>query len=103
MKSKVVIEADKVFKAFGERPVIKDFSLRIRRGDRIGLDRRLLAMVSAYLGVLPVITEADFFCSFPSQERQEMNPPLPRHLSVWDWMWSMPSAPGWMKPPTASW
>ena len=31
---------------------------------RIGLDRRLLAMAAAYLGVLPVISEADFFCSF---------------------------------------
>ncbi len=32
---------------------------------RIALDRRVLAMAAAYLGVLPVITEADFFCSFP--------------------------------------
>lgn len=32
---------------------------------RVGLDRRLIAMISAYLGVLPVISEADFYCSFP--------------------------------------
>jgi hypothetical protein len=34
---------------------------------RIALDRRMLSMVSAYLGVLPVITEADFYASFPTQ------------------------------------
>ena len=35
--SKAVIEADRVSKSFGERPIIRDFSLRIQRGDRIGL------------------------------------------------------------------
>jgi ATP-binding cassette subfamily F protein uup len=37
VKTKVVIDADKVTKRFGERAVIKDFSLRITRGDRIGV------------------------------------------------------------------
>jgi ATP-binding cassette subfamily F protein uup len=36
-KSKTVIDADKVAKAYGERVIIRDFSLRIQRGDRIGL------------------------------------------------------------------
>jgi ATP-binding cassette subfamily F protein uup len=36
-KTKSVIVADKVTKRFGDRAVIKDFSLRIQRGDRIGL------------------------------------------------------------------
>ena len=36
-KSKAVIVADKVSKAFGSRPIIKDFTLRITRGDRIGI------------------------------------------------------------------
>jgi ATP-binding cassette subfamily F protein uup len=36
-KTKSVIVADKVTKRFGDRTVIKDFSLRIQRGDRIGL------------------------------------------------------------------
>ena len=36
-KSKAVIVADKVSKKFGERPIIKDFTLRITRGDRIGI------------------------------------------------------------------
>lgn len=36
-KSKAVIVADKVSKRFGERTIIRDFSLRITRGDRIGL------------------------------------------------------------------
>ncbi|MDE2597087.1 MAG: ABC-F family ATP-binding cassette domain-containing protein [Sphingomonadales bacterium] len=36
-KTKSVIVADKVTKRFGDRAIIKDFSLRIQRGDRIGL------------------------------------------------------------------
>jgi hypothetical protein len=32
---------------------------------KVGLDRRLLAMATSYFGVLPVISEADFFCAFP--------------------------------------
>ncbi|MBC2664895.1 ATP-binding cassette domain-containing protein [Novosphingobium flavum] len=36
-KSKAVIVADQVNKKFGERPIIKDFSLRITRKDRIGV------------------------------------------------------------------
>ncbi len=35
--SKLVIEAKHVFKSFKEKPIIKDFSCRILRGDRIGL------------------------------------------------------------------
>jgi len=37
VKTKVVIDAEHVTKSFGDRPIIKDFSLRITRGDRIGL------------------------------------------------------------------
>src|SRR3569832_1414842 len=37
VRSKTVIEADGVSKNFGERPIIRDFSLRIQRGDRIGI------------------------------------------------------------------
>ncbi len=36
-KTKSVIVADKVTKRFGDRTIIKDFSLRIQRGDRIGV------------------------------------------------------------------
>jgi ATP-binding cassette subfamily F protein uup len=36
-KTKSVIVADHVTKRFGDRTIIKDFSLRIQRGDRIGL------------------------------------------------------------------
>jgi ATP-binding cassette subfamily F protein uup len=32
-----VIEADHVSKSFGDRPIIRDFSLRVQRGDRIGI------------------------------------------------------------------
>jgi len=37
VRSKTVIEADQVSKSFAERPIIRDFSLRIQRGDRIGI------------------------------------------------------------------
>ena len=37
VKTKSVIVADHVNKKFGERTIIRDFSLRIQRGDRIGL------------------------------------------------------------------
>jgi ATP-binding cassette subfamily F protein uup len=37
VRSKTVIDADRVNKSFGERPIIRDFSLRIQRGDRIGI------------------------------------------------------------------
>src|SRR5687768_17409092 len=36
-KTKMVIDAQAVTKAFDDRAIIKDFSLRIQRGDRIGL------------------------------------------------------------------
>ena len=34
---KLVIEADKISKAYDERVLVKDFSIRVNRGDRIGL------------------------------------------------------------------
>ena len=34
---KLIIEAIKVNKAFGERPIVDNFSIRIQRGDRIGI------------------------------------------------------------------
>ncbi|MCF2513474.1 ATP-binding cassette domain-containing protein [Sphingomonas sp. G124] len=37
VKTKTVIDAEHVFKAFGDRQIINDFTLRIQRGDRIGL------------------------------------------------------------------
>ncbi|HEX8413254.1 MAG TPA: ATP-binding cassette domain-containing protein [Sphingomicrobium sp.] len=37
VRTKTVIDAENVTKGFGERTIIKDFSLRVQRGDRIGL------------------------------------------------------------------
>jgi len=37
VRSKAVIEAEHVSKSYGDRTIIRDFSLRIQRGDRIGL------------------------------------------------------------------
>ena len=34
---KLVIEADRVSKAYGERAIVKDFSIRVARGDRLGV------------------------------------------------------------------
>jgi ATP-binding cassette subfamily F protein uup len=33
----LVIQADKISKAFGDRPIIENFSIRVMRGDRIGI------------------------------------------------------------------
>ena len=37
VRSKTVIDAEQVSKSYGERQIIRDFSLRIQRGDRIGI------------------------------------------------------------------
>ena len=37
VRTKMVIEADAVRKSYGERAIVRDFSLRIQRGDRIGV------------------------------------------------------------------
>jgi ATP-binding cassette subfamily F protein uup len=37
VKTKVVIDAERVTKRFGDRAVIRDFSFRVTRGDRIGI------------------------------------------------------------------
>ena len=37
VKTKVVIDAEDVTKRFGERAIVRDFTLRIQRGDRIGV------------------------------------------------------------------
>ena len=33
----LVIEADRISKSYGERPIVSNFSIRIQRGDRIGI------------------------------------------------------------------
>jgi ATP-binding cassette subfamily F protein uup len=37
VRSKTVIDADQVSKSYGDRAIIRDFSLRVQRGDRIGI------------------------------------------------------------------
>src|SRR5689334_3432446 len=37
VRSKTVIDAEDVAKTYGDRPIIRDFSLRVQRGDRIGV------------------------------------------------------------------
>ncbi len=36
-KTKMVIEAERISKSYGDRAIIRDFSIRIQRGDRIGI------------------------------------------------------------------
>jgi ABC transport system ATP-binding/permease protein len=37
LSGRLVIEAENVSKSYGERPIVKDFSLRVLRGDRLGI------------------------------------------------------------------
>ncbi|MBN9084820.1 MAG: elongation factor 3 [Rhizobiales bacterium 62-17] len=37
LSGKLVIEAERIGKSFGERPIVSDFSTRIMRGDRLGI------------------------------------------------------------------
>jgi ABC transport system ATP-binding/permease protein len=37
LSGKLVIEAENIAKSYGERPIVKDFSLRVLRGDRLGI------------------------------------------------------------------
>ncbi|HET7575654.1 MAG TPA: ABC-F family ATP-binding cassette domain-containing protein [Sphingomicrobium sp.] len=37
VRSKTVIDAEHAFKSFGDRTIVRDFSLRVQRGDRIGI------------------------------------------------------------------
>ncbi|MDF2115748.1 ABC-F family ATP-binding cassette domain-containing protein [Roseiarcaceae bacterium H3SJ34-1] len=37
LSGKLVIEAERIFKSYGERPIVDDFSIRIMRGDRVGI------------------------------------------------------------------
>ncbi len=37
LSGKLVIEADKVSKSYGDRPIVRDLSARIERGDRVGI------------------------------------------------------------------
>src|SRR6185295_10781660 len=37
LSGKLVVEAERISKSFGDRVIVKDFSIRILRGDRIGI------------------------------------------------------------------
>src|SRR5436305_697968 len=37
LSGKLVVEVERISKIFGNEPIVRDFSIRIQRGDRIGL------------------------------------------------------------------
>jgi ABC transport system ATP-binding/permease protein len=58
-KSKVVIDAERVSKSFGERPIITNLTLRVTRGDRIGVVGRNGAGKTTLLKLLTGEMEPD--------------------------------------------
>src|SRR6185312_5757245 len=59
VRSKTVIEAHDVSKSYGGRPIVRDFSLRIQRGDRIGIVGPNGAGKTTLLKLLTCEIEAD--------------------------------------------
>jgi ATP-binding cassette subfamily F protein uup len=83
LSGKMVIEATKVTKAFGDTPVVKDFSARIMRGDRIGLvgpnGAGKTTLLRLLLGEMPpdsgdVRLGANVHTAYYDQEREQLDP-----------------------------
>lgn len=85
----MVMEATKVCKSFADRPVVKDFSVRIQRGDRIGIigpngagKTTLLRLLTGDLppdsGTVQLGTNLE--PSFFDQKRERLNP----EATLWD-------------------
>ena len=57
LSGKLVIEAEDVSKSYGERPIVKEFSLRVLRGDRLGIiganGAGKTTLINLITGVLP--------------------------------------------------
>src|SRR5215831_6935432 len=55
----LVVEADRIAKAFGDRPIVADFTTRVRRGDRIGIVGPNGTGKTTLLGLLTGVLAAD--------------------------------------------
>jgi ATP-binding cassette subfamily F protein uup len=80
---RMVFEAEHVTKAFGPRPVIRDFSVRIMRGDRVGLigpnGAGKTTLLRVLLGEVPpeegvVRTGANVQVAYYDQQREQLDP-----------------------------
>ncbi|WP_283195923.1 ABC-F family ATP-binding cassette domain-containing protein [Rhizobium sp. AN80A] len=80
---KLVIEADKITKTYGERPIVAPFSIRVHRGDCIGLvgpngagKTTLLKMLTGQLapdtGIIKLGTNLEI--ATLDQKREDLNP-----------------------------
>ncbi|MDB5593312.1 MAG: hfaC [Hyphomicrobiales bacterium] len=56
---KLVVEAEGVSKSWGERPIVKDFSIRILRGDRLGIVGQNGAGKTTLLNLMTGVLEPD--------------------------------------------
>jgi ATP-binding cassette subfamily F protein uup len=79
----LVFEADRISKAYGETPVVRDFSTRIVRGDRIGLigpnGAGKTTLLRLLLGELPpdsgeVRAGANVQVAYYDQQREQLDP-----------------------------
>ena len=59
VSGKLVIEAEHVCKAYGERPIVDDFTTRILRGDRIGIVGQNGAGKTTLISLLTGVMEPD--------------------------------------------
>ena len=83
MSGELVIEAEKISKAYEERPIVRDFSTRLMRGDRVGViganGAGKTTLISLLTGALPpdsgdVRTGSNVLMATLDQKRDSLKP-----------------------------